>query len=190
LITSAEIAHGLAGAIRIIRLDARVVDWFDDSLAAARRSFWGAAIAFPFHVLVELTRPADSRGAAVAFDPSLTVLEFIIGWTAYPLAAWHLSRAFGLGAGYPRYLTAYNWWNTLQWVALSPVIAATASAGPEMRGMVLLGIVLLYASYAVFTARIVLRAELGQAIILMAVDLLISQLLAQVMAAIRAAPPA
>lgn len=190
MITTAEIAHGLAGAIRIIRLDARVADWFDDSLTAARRSFWGAAIAFPFQILIELTRPADPGGAVATFDPVLTVLEFIIGWTAYPLAAWHLSRVFGLGAYYPRYLTAYNWWNTLQWVLLAPIIAATGSAGPEMRMLVLLGVILLYAGYAVFTARIVLRAELGQAIILMAVDLLISQSLGQLMATIRMGPPA
>ena len=191
MITAGEIVHGIAGAARIIRFDARVRDWFDDSLVAAKRSFWGAAITFPVQLLLELV-PRGDEAAAASFDPMLTALDHAIAWTAYPLAAWHIARAFGLGAYFPRYLTAYNWWNTLQLVLLAPIIAIAAFADGDSRATILavIGIVytLLYAGYAVFMARVMLRAQVGHAVILMAVDLMISQTLAQLIQAIQAGP--
>jgi hypothetical protein len=192
LITPGEIAHGIAGAARIIRLDVRVHDWFDDSLTAAKRSFWGAAITLPVQLLLDLVPRGDASGVASSFDPVLTTLDHVIAWTLYPLAAWHMARAFGLGAYFPRYLTAYNWWNTLQLVLLAPLIALASYADPDSRATLLatIGLIytLLYAGYAVFIARVMLRAQLGHAVILMVVDLMISQTLAQLIQAIRAGP--
>jgi len=187
LITTPEIVQGLAGAIRIIRFDARAGDWFDGSLAAARRSFWGFVLVFPLFVMVELLPLPEGPVAPREFDPGLTLLSFVIAVTAYPLAAWHMTRAFGLAAGYPRYLTAYNWFTVVEAAAFAPLYALISLGGWDFTTLVAVYYAerVLCAVYAVFIARTVLRAELGQAMILAVVDFMISQSLGQLMAAIR-----
>jgi hypothetical protein len=190
LITAAEIAHGLAGAVRVVRLDVGVRDWFDDSLVAARRSFWGVALIFPLFVLIELMPLPEGTPPTREFDFFLTLFSYIIAATAYPLAAWHLTRTFGLGASYPRYLTAYNWFGVLQSAAFAPIYMLVSFGGGDLSTFLIVYFAdrLVFVVYAVFIARTMLRAELGQAVILMVVDLMISQSLGQLIAAIRTVP--
>jgi hypothetical protein len=190
LITAAEIAHGLAGAVRVVRLDAQVRDWFDDSLVAARRSFWGVALIFPLFVLVELMPLPAGSPPAREFDFGLTLATYVIAATAYPVAAWHMTRAFGLAASYARYLTAYNWFGVLQSLVFAPLYMLVSLGGGDVSTFLLVYLAdrVCFVIYAVFIARTMLRAEFGQAIILMAIDLMISQSLGQMIAALRAVP--
>lgn len=190
MITAAEIAHGLAGAFRVVRLDAGVRDWFDDSIVAARRSFWGVALIFPLFVATELMPLPEGAPPSPSFDFGLSLTSYVIAATAYPLAAWHLTRAFGVGASYLRYLTAYNWFGVLQSAAFGPIYILVSLAGGDLSTLVIVYLAdrLSFAVYAVFIARVMLRAQLGHAVILMAVDLMISQSLTQLIQAIRVGP--
>ena len=190
MITAAEIAHGLAGAIRVVRLDVGVRDWFDDSFVAARRSFWGVALIFPLFVAVELMPLPEGTPPSGGFDLGLTLTGYVIAATAYPLAAWHLTRAFGVAASYARYLTAYNWFGVLQSAVFAPIYILVSLAGGDLSTflMVYFADRLCFVIYAVFLARVMLRAEFGHAMILMVADLMISQSLGQLIAAIKAGP--
>ena len=169
MITLAEMLRGLSGAARIVRFDASARDWFDGSLAAARRSFWAALLALPFDLLTRIIpSPADPRG----FDPAPDLLGYVIGWTAYPLAAWHIARALGLSANYPRYLAAYNWLNLVQLALFAPLSALIRLSGDtgDAAAIVGIGINGLSAAYAYYTARVMLAAAPPQAFGLVVVD--------------------
>lgn len=191
MITLPEIVHGLAGALRVVRLDGAVRDWFDDSLTAARRSFWGVALVFPLYMVVELL-PLPEGVPQSGFDPALSTLGYVIAAVAFPVAAWHLTRVLGLAASYPRYLAAYNWFGTLQIAVFAPLYIAVSLGGGDLSMLLVVYVAdrAVFAIYAVFLARTMLRAELGQAMILMIVDMMISQSIGQLIGAIKAGPPA
>ena len=170
MITLAEILRGLAGAARIIRFDATARDWYEDSLVAAKRSFWAALLGLPFDLLTRVVpSPVQpDRG----FDPVLDLLGYVIGWTAYPLAAWYLTRALRVNARYARYLTAYNWLNVVQLALFAPLTALLRLSGNvgDAANIVGLGIFALSAAYLYFTARVFLQVPSHQAVGLVVVD--------------------
>lgn len=170
MIALAEILRGLAGATRIIRFDASARDWYDDSLEAAKRSFWAALLGLPFDLLTRIvpSPTAPERG----FDPVVDLLGYVIGWTAYPLAAFYLTRTLGVHGRYPRYLAAYNWLGVVQLALFAPLLALIRLSGDtgDATAIVGLGIMALSGAYLFFTARIFLAVPPHQAFGLVVVD--------------------
>ncbi len=170
MITLAEVLRGLAGAARIIRFDASARDWYDDSFDAARRSFWAALLGLPFDLLTRIVPSplAPERG----FDPVIDMLGYVIGWTAYPLAAWYLTGALRVSNRYPRYLAAYNWLNVVQLALFAPLLALIRLSGDtgDAAAIVGLGITALSGTYLYFTARTFLAVPAHQAFGLVIVD--------------------
>src|SRR5262245_44712329 len=107
-------ARGIAGAWRLARLDPGGFRYFDLSEEGFWKSFQAALVAAPLFIVLILLRTEDHPLSA---DPLRAIfieaIGYVVGWTAYPLAAWYLASALGKGQRYIAYIIAYNWANVI-----------------------------------------------------------------------------
>ena len=93
----------------------------DDAMQLAGRSFFAlpvAALGFVgLHLIGWLTEVAPTStagGHAFAQD----ALSFVIGWIGFALLSHRIARTSGRAALWPRYITAWNWCNVVQYMML------------------------------------------------------------------------
>lgn len=160
MITTEELSRGLFGAWRLAHLDPRGLQFFDDSLEGFWRSFWAAAVAAPGYALLValklLESPVDEPLARTVL---IEGIAYVVGWTAYPLAAFYLVQAIDRLPRYRGYVVAYNWANVLQVAVYLPVLALSASEAlpRELSGYIAVAATLVVLYYQWFIARIALE---------------------------------
>lgn len=151
---------GLAGAWRLARLDRTGMQYFDATVDGFWRSFQAAAVAAPIYVLLVLLRTNDHPLSA---DPvRATLIEaigYVIDWTAFPLAAWYLCRAFNCSNRYLGFIVAYNWANVLQMLAFLPI--ALLSAGALLPGSAISFLALAVTAAVIYYQYFITRTALG-----------------------------
>ncbi|HEX4113743.1 MAG TPA: hypothetical protein VH020_14515 [Stellaceae bacterium] len=172
-----EVSSGLYGAWRLARLDARAMAWFDLSPEGTARSFWAAIICFPGFIALLALRVSPDDWAASGVGHILLVesIGYVVGWTAYPLAALALCRALGVGVGGFDFITAYNWSQIIE-TALFIVVAAVAAlhvVPDEAAGLLSAVALILVLLYEWFIARVATRAGGGPATALVLTDLVL-----------------
>ena len=180
MIDMAAASRGLSIAWRLARLDATAIRDIDGSVESCRRSFQAAIVAAPLFALLVVLRSAEHP---LSPDPwrafFIEGIGYVTGWTAFPLAAWYLTRALGKMQRYTTYITAYNWANVLQVAAFVPVSALAASElAPD--AIVVLTALLLTGGviyYQFFIARMALDIESLPALGFVAVDLILGLLI-------------
>jgi hypothetical protein len=128
MVTLREVSFGLYGAWRLAWRDRTAMAWFDRSREGCIRSFWAAAICYPGFLLLLLLRlaPAQPQGGAI---PQILLIEsigYVIGWTAYPLAALAFCRRIATEEKAFGFIIAYNWSQVLQTLLLLPVAVVAA----------------------------------------------------------------
>ncbi len=171
---------GLAGAWRLARLDRNGMRYFDATVDGFWRSFQAAVIAAPIYLLLVLLRADDHP---LSSDPvRATLIEaigYVIDWTAFPLAAWYLCRAFNCSNRYFGFMVAYNWANVLQMVVFVPV--ALLSAGAVLPGglvnLLALALTAAVIYYQYFIARTALEVDVLPALGFVAVAFVIDVML-------------
>ena len=74
--------------------------WFDLSPDGTARSFWAAIICYPGFVALLALRvsPAEWAAGGVAHILLVESIGYVVGWSAYPLAALPFCRAFASAA--------------------------------------------------------------------------------------------
>ncbi len=129
MIDVASATTGLAGAWRLARLDRTGMRYFDATVEGFWRSFQAAVIAAPIYLVLVLLRTDDHP---LSSDPVratlIEVIGYVIDWTAFPLAAWYLCRAFNCSNRYFGFMVAYNWANVLQMIVFVPIALLSAGA--------------------------------------------------------------
>jgi len=190
MIDLAAAARGIAIAWRLARLEPAAIRDIDGSLESCWKSFQAAALAAPLFALLIVLRSAEHP---LSPDPLralfIEAIGYVIGWTAFPLAAWYLASALGKSQRYTTYLTAYNWANLLQIAAFVPVAALAASdMVPDtvvvLAALLLTGMVIYYQFFIVRTA---LEIEPLPALGFVAVDLIFGLLIDAAETALHAA---
>lgn len=174
MVTAREASYAIYGAYRLARFDANGAQFFDNTPEAFWNSFWAAAIVLPAYALLLLMRLAD---APVNAGPGMVLLvegiAYVVGWFAYPLAAFYIARAFDRLKVYYRYIAAYNWAVVLQ-IGLLLAVSALDGSGllPRDLGafLSLAGSAAILA-YQWFIARAVFAATIGGALAMVALDL-------------------
>lgn len=120
---------GLAGAWRLARLDRNGMRYFEATVDGFWRSFQAAVVAAPIYLILVLLRTDDHP---LASDPVratlIEVIGYVIDWTAFPLAAWYLCRAFNCSNRFLGFVVAYNWANVLQMAVFVPIALLSAEA--------------------------------------------------------------
>src|SRR5262249_11899175 len=104
--------------------------YFDTSITGFWQSFWAAAVAAPLHFGLAWFRIEGATDGPV-HAWLIEILAYVLGWTAFQVAALYLTEAFDCGKRYVAYIVAYNWTAVIQvaayavataivWLFLSP----------------------------------------------------------------------
>jgi hypothetical protein len=133
--SGAEIWQALYGAWRFARLDRDALHYFDLSHRGVWRSFWAAALCYPGFLFLLWLRlePATLAESGLGHIFLVETIGYVVGWTAFPLAALALSRGIGREERGFDFITAYNWSQVLQ-IALFVVIALVGLVAPRSVG--------------------------------------------------------
>ena len=169
-------ARGIAGAWRLAKLDPQGLSYFDTSVEGFWRSFQAAIVAAPLFAVLILLRTAEHP---LSEDPMraffIETIGYVIGWTAFPLAAWYLASALGKANRYFGYIVAYNWANVIQVTAFVPIAALSAFGGLPDTIIVVLALLLTAAViyYQFFIVRTALGIDALPALGFVAIDLML-----------------
>jgi hypothetical protein len=172
-----EVSSGLYGAWRLARLDARAMAWFDRGPDGTARSFWAAIICFPGFIALLALRvsPADWAASGAGHILLVESIGYVVGWSAYPLAALGLCRMLGVAGGGFDFITAYNWSQIIE-TGLFIVVAALAALhvmSDEAASLLSAFALLVVLAYEWFIARVATRAARGIATVLVLLDLVL-----------------
>jgi len=173
-------AAGLTGAWRLARLDRGGMRYFDASEEGFWRSFQAAIIAAPLYAALVLLRPEDQP---LSPDPLRALLiesiGYVIRWTAFPLAAWYLARAFNCSGRYFGFIVAYNWAQVLQLIVAVPVavLAASSAVPSSIVNIVALAVTVGVLYYEYFIARSALVVDALPALAFVGADVVIGLIL-------------
>ncbi len=106
-----EASRSLSGAWGLLRRAPGAPTAFNATLDGFWRSFFAAVLLLPLDLAyLAIVGPGEGT-AQVASGTRWTVnfLVYVIGWTAWPLVAFYLTRAMDCGDRYLGYMVAYNW---------------------------------------------------------------------------------
>ena len=122
MITSVEVARAIQGSWRLARFDASGLTFFGDTVDDFWRSFWAAVFVAPAHFLITaiVFQLYETDAGSVRFF-AFHAVAYVIGWTAFPLVMFYLTRLMDRSDAYLRYIVAYNWSALLQVAILFPL---------------------------------------------------------------------
>ncbi len=106
-----EASRSLHGAWGLLRRDPGAPTAFNATLDGFWRSFFAAVLLLPLD-LAYLAIIGPAEGAEQASPGTrwiVNILVYVIGWGAWPLIAFYLTRAMDCGDRLLGYIVAYNW---------------------------------------------------------------------------------
>jgi len=112
VLSAAEIARGVQGALGFLQRDHAAPLRFDNTMEACLRSFRVMALVAPLYALYLLIYYA---GVTVTADETEIVLaesvRYVVDWLLFPVIFYEVARRRGWLDRYPRYIGALNWIN-------------------------------------------------------------------------------
>lgn len=106
----AEAAAAIYGSVRLLRLDADALDFFDQSVEGFWHSFFAAVLGLPAYAILLLVTPGgEPSGHGLLAELLVQLLAYVIAWTAYPLLVLGLVPGLGRRDHFFTYIVAYNW---------------------------------------------------------------------------------
>ena len=166
LIDLPELARGVAGAWRLLKLDVTGMFHFNSSAEGTRRSFQAALFALPVHILlVNFALSAKDRSAFGADTALIEALLYVIDWTAIPVAISLLAARLDWQKRLPAYICAYNYsYLLVHWLWLMAVIVAGLLPG-DARQVALTVVFIGLIAYQGIVARQALGLQLPQTLL-------------------------
>lgn len=166
------------GAGRLARFDRSGFGYFEASAAACARSFFAAALLAPLFAVRVAFEPGDGAPHDSVRYIVVSLIAYVVSWTAYPVVIHPIVTAIGRGDRYFAYVTAYNWSQIVQY-ALAAVLVLLMASGLLAGGaasVAALGVFAFVLAYVWFIAREALGVTGPQAAMLVAVDVALSYL--------------
>jgi hypothetical protein len=121
MLTLAEIGPGIYGAWRLAHFDPDGMRFFDRSIRGFWRSFYVAVLAAPLWIIILAVQISQSHiGGGWARLVIAESIAYIVGWVAYPLAAFYLTRLIDREQQYVGFIVALNWGTLLQLAVMVP----------------------------------------------------------------------
>lgn len=106
----AEAAAAIYGSLRLLRLDADALDYFDRSIEGFWHSFFAAVLGLPAYALLYFVASGgEPNGRGLLAMVLVQLLAYVIAWTAYPLLVLGLVPGLGRRDRFFTYMVAYNW---------------------------------------------------------------------------------
>lgn len=106
-----EASRSLSGAWGLLRRDPAAPQAFNATLDGVWRSFFAGVLLLPLHLayLAIIGPAANGPEAAGATRWIVNFLIYVIGWAAWPLIAFYMTRLMDCGGRLLGYVAAYNW---------------------------------------------------------------------------------
>ena len=183
MLSAAEIARGVQGALGFLQRDHAAALRFDNTMEACLRSFRVMALVAPLYALYLLIYYA---GVTVTADETEIVLaegvRYVVDWLLFPVIFYEVARRRGWLDRYPRYIGALNWIN-LPATAIAVVGVAIESIAPAAVAIIVnLGLRALFFYWFLVTTRMVLGVNWLIAVVLLFVNWLPSLFLSLLVA--------
>ena len=182
MLSAAEIARGVQGALGFLQRDHAAPLRFDNTMEACLRSFRVMALVAPLYALYLLIYYA---GVTVTADETEIVLaegvRYVVDWLLFPVIFYEIARRRGWLDRYPRYIGALNWIN-LPATAIAVVGMAIESIAPAVAIVADLGLRALFFYWFLMTTRMVLAVNWPIAVVLLFVNWLPSLFLSLLIA--------
>ncbi|MBL6615712.1 MAG: hypothetical protein ISP49_02350 [Reyranella sp.] len=110
MLSGAEIARGVQGALGFLRRDPAAPLAFANTMEACLRSFRVMVLVAPFYVIHSLIRYADADVPADTIDIVIVeAISYVVNWLLFPVLFYEIARRRGWLDRYPRYIGALNW---------------------------------------------------------------------------------
>ncbi len=176
----AQITVGLAGAVRLAKLDTSGFDYFEDTTDAFWRSFLAAWVVAPLFVLYLIvgylsTDHVDSFAHYLIIE----LLAYAIAWLAFPLVMLNLARPLDREDRVVRYLVAFNWISVVQNAVYMPIVilGITGALGDGLANMMALVVFLWVLGLTFFVTRKALELPAATTAGIVVMDLLLGVLI-------------
>ncbi len=175
-----DIVYGIYGALRLARLDAGAMSYFERTPAGFWKSFFAAVIVAPgFAILIayQLGQVEIEAGALRVF--LVETLAYVLGWAAFPVMVHQICEATGKRDAYIGYIVAFNWSQVIQMAVLLPsigLIALGAAAG-DGGGLLRLAVWFLILFYEWFITRTALGVTAMGAVGFVVLDFVINRII-------------
>jgi hypothetical protein len=134
VLSAAEIARGVQGALAFLWRDPKAPGYFDNTTEACLRSFRVMVLVAPLQLILLLVR--YSSVTAAADDMEIFVVEtlsYVVEWLLFPVIFHEIARRQGWLDRYARYIGALNWIN-LPGMMLAVVFVPLAGLAPTSVG--------------------------------------------------------
>lgn len=112
MLSAAEIARGVQGALGFLKRDATAPQHFDNTMEACLRSFRVMALVAPLYAIYLLLSYSNVTSSADEIEIALVEgLHYVVDWLLFPVIFYEAARRRGWLDRYPRYIGALNWIN-------------------------------------------------------------------------------
>lgn len=174
MISAREVASSLYGALRLARLDAGGMAFFNRSAAGFWRSFFAAVIVAPGYAALTIRDLDPALAAARPVRVFLVeAIGYVIGWVAFPLVMAYVCDLLEREERFIGFIVAYNWAVVVQMAGFLVVIGIASA--PVLAGLatdlLTFAAFLAILFYQWFIARTALGIETGKAIVVVGIDL-------------------
>ncbi len=122
-----DIVYGIYGALRLARLDAGAMSYFERTPAGFWKSFFAAVIVAPgFAIIIGYELAQVDLEAGVPRILVVELLAYVLGWAAFPVIVHQICEAIGKREAYIGYIVAFNWSKVIQMAVFLPAIGLIA----------------------------------------------------------------
>ncbi|HTB37091.1 MAG TPA: hypothetical protein VK777_08400 [Reyranella sp.] len=171
MLSAAEIARGVRGALGFLRRDPTAPQHFDNTMEACLRSFRVMALVAPLYAIYLLIYYSDVTVTADETEIALAeAIRYVVDWLLFPVIFYEVARRRGWLDRYPRYIGALNWINL---PAMLVVIAGQglSSVAPAAVAVVIdLGLRALLFYWFLMTTRMALGTSWPISVVLLVIN--------------------
>ena len=171
MLSAAEIARGVQGAVAFLWRDPRATTYFDNTTEACLRSFRVMVLVAPLQIILLLIRYSGVTTAADEMEIFVVeTISYVVEWLLFPVIFHEIARRQGWLDRYARYIGALNWIN-LPGMLLAVVLVPLAQLAPAAIGdLVHVVLQALFFYWCLVTTRQVLGAGWPLSIMLLIVS--------------------
>ena len=171
MLSAAEIARGVQGALSFLRRDPTALLCFDNTMEACLRSFRLMAVTAPLYVVYSLIRYANLTVAVDTFELLIVeTMSYVINWLLFPVIFYEVARHRGWLDRYPRYIAALNWTNLPGIVIAIAAIAIKMIMPAAVGGILEIALQALFFYWFLVITRLALGADWAMSVVLLAVN--------------------
>ena len=171
MLSAAEIARGVQGALGFLRRDPAALLAFDNTMEACRRSFRLMAVTAPFYAVYSMIRYAN---LTVAIDTGelifIETMSYVVNWLLYPVIFYEIARRRGWLDRYPRYIAALNWTNLPGIVIAIAALVIKLIVPPALGGILEIALQALFFYWFLVITRLALGVDWAMSVVLLAVN--------------------